>query len=166
MPDLEVGIVNNRVLDLVTENYATNVFGTFLVLKLCGVHADHHQLVGVFLLQLLEVADRDLGPAVVRLDPSQHAYRVALGEAPAQQVDVVPDHGRHAAGAVCQLQRQEGIAVSGAPMALALHGEGRLPPPGVLGAPVDGGGFHVKAAILPGGKRNWSWPHNGRKPAP
>src|SRR5204863_1363597 len=25
MPDLEVGIVNNRVLDLVTENYATNV---------------------------------------------------------------------------------------------------------------------------------------------
>jgi alanine dehydrogenase len=34
--------------------------------------------------------------------------------------------------------------------AFRLHGEGRLPPPGVLGAPVDGGGFHVKAAILPG----------------
>ena len=31
--------------------------------------------------QLLEVAELDLQPAVVRADPAEHAYRVALGEA-------------------------------------------------------------------------------------
>jgi alanine dehydrogenase len=33
--------------------------------------------------------------------------------------------------------------------AFRLHGEGRLQPPGILGLPAPGGGFHVKAAFLP-----------------
>jgi ornithine cyclodeaminase/alanine dehydrogenase-like protein (mu-crystallin family) len=33
--------------------------------------------------------------------------------------------------------------------AFRLQGEGRLQPPGVLGMPAPGGGFHVKAAFLP-----------------
>ena len=36
--------------------------------------------------------------------------------------------------------------------AFRLHGEGRLPPPGVLGAHVGAGGFHIKAAVLPGAR--------------
>ena len=34
--------------------------------------------------------------------------------------------------------------------AFRLHGEGAVPPPGVLGAQVPGGGFHVKTALLRG----------------
>jgi alanine dehydrogenase len=34
--------------------------------------------------------------------------------------------------------------------AFRLEGEGRLSPPAILGFPVEGGGFHVKAAALPG----------------
>ncbi|HWE22893.1 MAG TPA: ornithine cyclodeaminase family protein [Myxococcales bacterium] len=34
--------------------------------------------------------------------------------------------------------------------AFRLHGQGRVQPPGVLGASVEGGGFHVKTAVLPG----------------
>ena len=33
--------------------------------------------------------------------------------------------------------------------AFRLHGEGRIAPPGVLGMPSKGGGFHLKAAFLP-----------------
>ena len=33
--------------------------------------------------------------------------------------------------------------------AFRLHGEGRVPPPGVLGTHVPGGGFHIKTAVLP-----------------
>ena len=51
-------------------------------------------------------------------DATQHAHRVALVEPRAQHVDVVPDHGRDAAGAVGQLQRQERVTVAGASPAL------------------------------------------------
>lgn len=37
--------------------------------------------------------------------------------------------------------------------AFRLHAEGRISPPGILGMHVPGGGFHIKAAILPGGAR-------------
>ena len=82
-----------------------------------------HQLERVSLLKPLDIADRDLRPAVVALDATQHAHRVALVEPRPQHVDVVPDHGRNAAGAVGQLQRQERVTVAGAAPALALHRE-------------------------------------------
>jgi alanine dehydrogenase len=39
--------------------------------------------------------------------------------------------------------------ISAVEAAFRLHGEGRIPPPGILGMPVAGGGFHIKAALLP-----------------
>ena len=45
--------------------------------------------------------------------------------------------------------------------AFRLHGEGRLHPPGVLGAPVEGGGFHVKTAVLPGPRSYFAAKVNG-----
>jgi alanine dehydrogenase len=49
--------------------------------------------------------------------------------------------------------------------AFRLHGEGRLPAPGVLGAPVEGGGFHIKAALLPGARSYFAAKVNGNFPA-
>lgn len=52
--------------------------------------------------------------------------------------------------------------------AFALHSEGSIPTPGLVGCPVDGGGFHVKSAWLPapGGrfavKANANFPANRR----
>jgi alanine dehydrogenase len=39
--------------------------------------------------------------------------------------------------------------ISAVEAAFQLHGEGRIPPPGILGIPLQGGGFHIKAALLP-----------------
>ena len=50
--------------------------------------------------------------------------------------------------------------------AFRLHGEGAVPPPGVLGAQVPGGGFHVKTALLRGyfaAKVNGNFPENPRQ---
>jgi alanine dehydrogenase len=50
-----------------------------------------------------------------------------------------------------------------------LRGLGRLPPSAILGVPVPGGGFHVKAALLPGprsyfaAKVNGNFPDNPRR---
>ena len=85
-----------------------------------------HEVERVTGLDLLEVAHGDLQPAAVALDPAEHAHRVTLVEARAEQVDVVPDHARHAAGAVGELHRQERVAVSGVAALLALHGERRV----------------------------------------
>ena len=46
-------------------------------------------------------------------------------------------------------------------LAFRLHGEGRIAPPGVLGAPAAGGGFHVKAALLPGARTFFAAKVNG-----
>ncbi|MGH7542527.1 MAG: hypothetical protein ACREK7_01185, partial [Gemmatimonadota bacterium] len=49
------------------------------------------------------------------------------------------------------------------------HGLGEVPPPAVLGHPVPGGGFHVKAAALSSPaprftvKLNSNFPENGRR---
>ncbi len=45
--------------------------------------------------------------------------------------------------------------------AFRLHGEGRIPPPGILGMPAVGGGFHIKAALLPLAKRYFAAKVNG-----
>ena len=74
----------------------------------------------------MNVADRDLRPPVVALHPAQDAHGVALVEAASEQVDVVPDHRRDAAGAVGELEREERVAVSCAAPPLALHCERRL----------------------------------------
>src|SRR3954465_6921019 len=52
--------------------------------------------------------------------------------------------------------------------AFRMRGEGRTSPPGVLGLHVEGGGFHVKAAVLEAGrayfaaKLNANFPGNRR----
>ena len=92
-----------------------------------GVAArSRHQLERIAAVDLLHVAHRDLQPAGVRLDPAQHAHGVALGEARAQHVDVVPDDSRDPPGTVGQLHAQERIAAAGAPRLLALDGEGGI----------------------------------------
>ena len=45
--------------------------------------------------------------------------------------------------------------------AFRLHGEGRIPPPGILGMPAAGGGFHIKAALLPLARRYFAAKVNG-----
>ena len=37
--------------------------------------------------------------------------------------------------------------------AFRLYGSGRAAPPGILGVPAEGGGFHIKAALLDVGSR-------------
>jgi ornithine cyclodeaminase/alanine dehydrogenase-like protein (mu-crystallin family) len=48
--------------------------------------------------------------------------------------------------------------------AFALHAEGRTLGPGVLGVPVGGGGFHIKAAGLVGERRYFATKTNGNFP--
>lgn len=48
--------------------------------------------------------------------------------------------------------------------AFRLHGEGRLVPPGILGMHVPGGGFHVKAALLPLSRTYFAAKVNGNFP--
>lgn len=45
--------------------------------------------------------------------------------------------------------------------AFGLHGEGRIPPPGVLGMPGADGGFHIKAALLPQARSYFAAKVNG-----
>ena len=48
--------------------------------------------------------------------------------------------------------------------AFRLRGLGRLPPSAILGVPVPGGGFHVKAALLPGPRSSFAAKVNGNFP--
>jgi alanine dehydrogenase len=48
--------------------------------------------------------------------------------------------------------------------ALALEARGGMPPAGALGAPVAGGGFHIKAATLPGAPAYFAAKCNGNFP--
>ncbi len=56
----------------------------------------------------LECAHLNLQLVAEALDPSQHAYRIALGEAGVEQVDVVPDARLDATALVAQLEREIG----------------------------------------------------------
>ena len=53
--------------------------------------------------------------------------------------------------------------------AFALYAEGKMSPPGVLGVPCEGGGFHLKTGLLDGAtpyfavKVNANFPENGRR---
>jgi ornithine cyclodeaminase/alanine dehydrogenase-like protein (mu-crystallin family) len=44
------------------------------------------------------------------------------------------------------------------------HAEGKIPPPGILGMHVPGGGFHVKAASLPGARSYFAAKTNANFP--
>ena len=54
----------------------------------------------------LDRADLELEPVVEALDPAEHADGVALGEAPVEQLDVVPDPALDPAGRVDELERE------------------------------------------------------------
>ena len=85
-----------------------------------------HEIEGVAVGQPLQVAQLELEAAVVAPHPAQHADRVALVEPLVDQVHVGPEHSRDATGPVRQLDREEGVAVSGPPAPFALHGERRV----------------------------------------
>ncbi len=57
VPHVESCIVDDRMLDSVSEDDLADVLGRRLVLELGRVHADHHQLLGVLGLEALEVGD-------------------------------------------------------------------------------------------------------------
>jgi alanine dehydrogenase len=48
--------------------------------------------------------------------------------------------------------------------AFRLHGEGKVAAPGVLGVPVEGGGFHIKAGVLELGRRYFAAKTNANLP--
>ena len=71
------------------------------------------------------------------------------------------------------LTRSDVAALLGLPECIAaverafrLHAEGKMAPPGILGVHVEGGGFHIKVAVLPGApsyfaaKTNANFPGN------
>src|SRR5579884_3635157 len=54
----------------------------------------------------LERPDVELQPVAEALDPGEHAHRIAFGEAPVEQLDVVPDASVDASARVDELERQ------------------------------------------------------------
>src|SRR5260221_14237020 len=71
------------------------------------------------------------------------------------------------------LTRSDVVALLGFPecidaveKAFRLHAEGKIAPPGILGTHVEGGGFHIKTAAMPGtasyfaAKTNANFPGN------
>ena len=73
-PDLQVGVVGDRMLDLVANEDPLQVVGALLVRELRRVHADDDELVGEALLERLEIAqhvhavDAAVGPEVENHD--------------------------------------------------------------------------------------------------
>src|SRR5262249_52645573 len=51
IPDFHAGVVDHRMLDLITKDGLANGFSVFLIVELGGMHADHHDFFFVFLLQ-------------------------------------------------------------------------------------------------------------------
>jgi ornithine cyclodeaminase/alanine dehydrogenase-like protein (mu-crystallin family) len=49
--------------------------------------------------------------------------------------------------------------------AFRLHAEGKMAPPGILGMHVEGGGFHIKAATMPGARSFFAAKTNANFPA-
>ena len=48
--------------------------------------------------------------------------------------------------------------------AFRLHAEGKIAPPGILGMPVEGGGFHIKVAAMPGARSYFAAKTNANFP--
>lgn len=74
-------------------------------------------------------------------------------------------------GEVLVLNRQEvamlldlDACIDAVERAFRLHGEGNTAEPGVLGIPVPGGGFHIKAGVLDLGRRYFAAKTNGNFP--
>ena len=76
LPDLELAVVDYRVLQLVTPNGLIDVVGLLLVWKFGRVDADHSQLVGVLYFQFPQLrkyvgaVDSTISPEVQDHDPA------------------------------------------------------------------------------------------------
>ena len=70
----------------------------------------------------LERAHVELQAVAEALHAAEHAHGVALGEAPVEELDVVPDAPLDAAARVDELERQVGGPAPRAQPALAGHG--------------------------------------------
>src|SRR5207302_1337518 len=64
-------------------------------------------------LRRLQRAYFELEPVAEPLDPAEDAYRVTLGEAPVEQLDVVPDACIDAPGGIDELEREVRSAAAG-----------------------------------------------------
>src|SRR6185437_4359687 len=81
LPDRVFRIVVNRMLDLVTQDDAPDVFGFLFVLKLRGVNADHDQLIGVLCFELFEIRnDVDAVDAAVGPEIKQDNFALERGD--------------------------------------------------------------------------------------
>ena len=74
----------------------------------------------------LERAHVELQPVAEALDAAEHAHRVALAEAPVEQLDVVPDARVDASGRVDELEREVRRAALRPQLPLGLDGEDAL----------------------------------------
>ena len=74
---------------------------------------------GILALGGLERANLELQPVAIAVDPAENANRVALAEAPVEELDVAPDPRFDSTARVYQLQRQVVRAGSGAPPLLS-----------------------------------------------
>ena len=74
----------------------------------------------------LERAHVELEAVAEALDAAEHPHRVALAEAPVEQLDVVPDAGVDAAARVDELEREVRRAALRAQLPLGLDGEDAL----------------------------------------
>ena len=77
----------------------------------------------------LERAHVELEPVAELLDPAEHAHRVALGEAPVEQLDVVPDARVDVPGRVDELEHEVRRAALRPQPPLRLDGEDALDDP-------------------------------------
>src|ERR1041385_8437769 len=68
------------MLDLVTQDDATNVLRLFLVLKLRGMNADHDELIGVLSFELFQIGnDVDAVDAAIGPEIKQHDFAFERG---------------------------------------------------------------------------------------
>src|ERR1051325_5321743 len=70
LPNLVVGVVVNRVLQFIAQDDAPDVFRVFLIFKFRRVYADNHELIGILVLQALQIGndvnavDAAVGPKI------------------------------------------------------------------------------------------------------
>src|SRR5207248_9371790 len=70
VPDFKISVVDDRMLDLVTQNYAAEVLSIFFIIKFGGVDADDHEFIRILLLELFQIrndvhaVDAAVGPKV------------------------------------------------------------------------------------------------------
>ena len=78
---LKVGVVDDRVLDLVAQDDAADVLGLFLVVELGGMHADDDELIGILRFEPFEVGDDvDAVDAAVSPEVEQDDFAAQGGE--------------------------------------------------------------------------------------